>query len=336
MKFRFRRSNTPLRQKSPRDRRKSLILRGKNTPKLKRSKALIGTSFADEFDIFKTEKRSSVFKAIAFKIRKLRERFRQKLAKRLNREPKISLPTLLGILSSIAVITVLAGALVIFSLFFTYGGAYTAVKIPNFISLNEKEATSFSNDIFEYEVKYESNPDHKSGKVIAQSPLPNVTRKLYKNDGKLKITLTVNKEPSYVTLPQMEGTPLRDALLKLKPQGIQVQIIEEYSQVFPSGTIISSSRKKGYKMKSGDVLTLKVSKGKQEISITVPDLVGKSEPEAISILESKGIRINEIRYESSKDKAGTVIAQDISAGTEVKEGYKISFTVSGGMYYSPD
>ncbi len=336
MKFRFRRSNAPLRLKSPTAKRKILKLKGINTLRHIKRVALVRNYSADSFGSFAPEKKKGFWRSFQLRIGELRERLRKQIARRINKEPRLPLSTLLRILLVTFSLTALTGAFVIFSFFFTYGGAYTEIKIPSFISLNVNDATSLATDVFEYEIIYESNPNFKSGSVISQRPLPNVTRKIYEKNGKFKITLTVNKENQYITLPQLIGTPLRDALIDLQSAGIKVQIIKEYSPTVSSGIIIHSSLPEGSELKAGDILTLRVSLGKEILEITVPSILGKSEQEAISLLEKKGLLAGEIRYENSEDKMGTVISQSVAPGSSVKEGSKISFSVSGGLYHSSD
>lgn len=334
MKFRFRPSNAHRRLKSPGEKRKILKLRGTDTLRVFKSKALVRNYSAEDFGRFETGKKSRSSARLYLQLRTLSQKISRILLRRFKREPRIPLTTLLGILLSTLTITVASGAFVIFSLFFTYGGAHTDIVIPNFISLSADEATALSNNIFEYEIVYKSNPDFESNSVISQSPLPNVTRKLYKKDGKLKITLTVNQENQYIVLPKLVGTSLRDTLIDLKAFGLKVNIIKEYSQSIPSGIIFASSHQEGSAMKSGDNVTLYVSLGKQTLNVSVPDLTGKSEQEAIALLEKKGFRLGEVRYENSFSKSGTVISQGTAAGISLPQGSKISFTVSAGLYNS--
>ena len=334
MKFRFRPSSAHRRLKSPDAKRKMLKLKGIDTLRVFKSNALVRNYSAEDFGRFEHDKKSRLSARFHLRLKALSKKISKILLRRFKKEPRIPLTTLLGILLSALTITVASGAFVIFSLLFTYGGAHTNIVIPNFISLSADEATAVSNDVFEYEIVYKSNPDFESGSVISQSPMPNVTRKLYKKDGKLKIMLTVNQQNQYIVLPKLVGTSLRDTLIDLKAFGLKVNVIKEYSQSTPSGIIFAASHQEGSSIKSGDSVTLYVSLGRQTLNVSVPDLTGKSEQEAIVLLTKKGFKAGEIRYENSFSKSGTVISQSTAAGISLPEGSKISFTVSAGLYNS--
>lgn len=329
MKFRFRPSRAKRRLKSPEAKRKALRLKGVSTLRAVRQKSLAVNYRAEDFATFGEEKTRGRF-SLAWErlISRIKSRKPRKKA-----PPLISTPTLLGALCSALCLTLISGGIVIFSLFFRYGGRYTEVSVPNLVSMSVEKAISTSNELFEYTVVYEENPDREAGSVISQSPLPNVVRKLYGRGEKINITLTVNKAAQTMVLPRVIGTQLRDTVLKLKNFGVNVQVIEQYSETVPYGTVFFSSLPQGSKLAAGDKIVLKASIGKQTRYAAAPDLFGLSEQEAESLLKSKNLAVGDVKYENSKLPIGTVISQDIAPDTTLREGSKISLTVSGGIYY---
>ena len=208
------------------------------------------------------------------------------------------------------------------------------MRIPDYTSLDANEASSIATDIFEYKIIYERNPDKKEGCVIAQIPAPNVVRRLYKASDKIAITISVNTPADTLILPELKDRSLREALILLKNIGVRIDLREEYSDSVEYGNIIYSSLPKGSTVKSGDSITLKSSLGKKTLFVPVPDLSGLNEIQAIDLLRSKNLEIGEIKYERSKMPIGTITSQSIANGTSLPEKSKISFTVSGGLYYS--
>ena len=340
MKFKFCYSSSNGKTKKSLLNQKTLRLKGINTLRVKKEKALARNYSAEDFGAFDRQTASGsrfiMFSRAKSSVLNFLLRLKKKRQESNNREPRISLAYLSGMLCSIALVTLISGIIIVLSLFFDYGGSYTDIRIPSFISLDIKTATSISPELFEYDVVYETNPEYAPKSVISQRPVPDVVRKLYKKDGKLKITLTVNKEPESIVLPKVEGASLRDTLLMLKKAGVSVQVIEEYSSSVAQGIILSSSLPQGTALKSGDRITLRASLGKEILYIKVPNLNGLSEQEAVSLLKSSGFKIGEITYKSSKNRLGSVISQSYSAGTSLPEGSKVSFCVSGGLYYSFD
>ena len=331
MKFTFRPSTAKRRLKSPQEKRKNLKLRGINTLRTKKEKGLIPNYRAEDFGIFGQEKKRGRFSLLTEKIRiKLKKLFK---SKKKQKSELISSATLLGALCSALSLTLISGAVVIFSLFFRHSGKYTEITIPDLTAMSAQKATETSNDIFEYTLVYEENPTMKAGSVISQSPLPNVVRKLYGKSEKINITLTVNKEEQTMEMPRAVGTQLRETALKLKNFGANVQVVEQYSETVPYGMIFFSSLPQGSKISAGQRIILKASIGKQPRYSQAPNLYGLSEYEAAALLKSKNLSVGDIKYESSKLPIGTVISQDIAPDTTLSEGSKISFTLSGGIYY---
>ena len=323
MKFRFRPSNKKKRLASPTDKRKVLRLRGIGTVRIKRSLPPAMLPSAQETKKRKTSKAKILFHRLMLRLQAF-----------IKKEPRVPLSVLLKTLFLMLGATALFALVMTYTLFFSYGGAYTEIEIPSFAALDVSQALAVANDLFEYEIVYQSNPEHKGGAVIAQKPAAGVIRRLYKGDGRIKITLSVNEESDYITLPRLSGKPLRDTALALRQAGIEIRLVKEHSSEFASGSIISASPSSGSRLKKGDVITLTVSLGKEATLVTVPSLLGKSESEALYILERLGLKTDSISYESSNGALGTVISQSIPEGTRVLEGCRVSLGVSKGPYYS--
>ncbi len=336
MKFKFRPSNAKRRLPHANSKRKELRIKGATTLRVKKFKELSRNYAAEDFGRFDEDKKSSRFRVFTERIKEFfkffNERFYRIKKKRKERRA-IPCAALGGILCSAILICFLSASVVVASVFLRYNGPHTSVTVPNLISLDAKEATEVESDIFEYVIVYRSNPEQPSGVVTAQSPLPDVTRKFYGSNEKIKITLTVNSEQESFTLPRLKGTPLRDALILLKGKGINVNVVKEYSSTVDAGDIINCSVNEGTKLKSGDSLTLRASLGKEKLFFPVPDLSGLNENEAIAKIDSKGFSVGDVTYVNSKEPIGTVIAQSIAPNTPTSERTKISFTVSGGIHY---
>ena len=68
--------------------------------------------------------------------------------------------------------------------------------------------------------------------------------------------------------------------------------------------------------------------GSSSEQVTMIDVEGKTETEAKKALEDLGLKV-EITYESADAAVGTVIGQDVKAGSTVSEGSRVTLTVSG-------
>ena len=129
------------------------------------------------------------------------------------------------------------------------------------------------------------------------------------------------------------GTSLRDTLILLKEANINTTVIKQYSSSVPYGKIIYSSVPEDTVMKEGDSITLRVSLGKEITYSSVPNLLGLNEYQAVNKLRANGLAVGDITYQASKNPLGTVISQSVEQGAQLPEQSKISFTISGGIYY---
>lgn len=275
-----------------------------------------------------------LFKAFSGKIRELRNKRKRSVKK--NRRPPAPTAMLAGALCSSLLFISAAALLSLLMLFGGYGGSYREVKIPSLVAMSEEEARAQGNGVFEYEVEYLSNPDADEGTVISQSPSPNVIRRVYSSDRKIKIKITVNSPEEKIKLPKTVGLSLRDATLLLKNAGLSYRVVSEYSSVAPAGTVTYCSHPSGTEVDKEELIILRASLGKEIVYQSAPQLLGLGESEAIDKLAASGLKAGKITYTASQKPMGTVIAQDISAGTRVPEKTEISLTVSGGLRYSDD
>ena len=286
--------------------------------------------YAEDMGAFKNEQELHGARRLSNALRRLTAR----IGARMRKEPRVSTRVLFRILTALSALTLLLGMTVVTIFFIGYGGPYRNIVVPDLLSLSIEEASDIAPDLLEYEIEYAKNPDMPQGVVIAQSPSAGITRRLYRKDGRLKIKLTVSTPRTTVTLPDPVGASVRDLSLTLKNAGVRVRIAEEYSSLYPSGTVISATKGAGALLSEGDLITLTVSKGRRTVYATLPDLVGTSEREAVETLERIGLRVGRISYAGSAERLGRVISQSIAAGTKIPEGGSVDLVISGGIYYS--
>ncbi len=334
MKFKFKISSKKRRLMPPNAKRKKLVLRGADTLRVFKCRALAKNYDTEAFGIFEEENmRSRSFSRLKHQSQKLLCRIKLGIKRYLNRPPRIPHMTMLGVFTGVLSVSLISALIVTFGMFFKYNRSYTDISIPNLLSLSADDALSVSNDIFEYTVIYKYNPEVKAGTVTAQSPLPDVVRKFYGKRNKIKLTLTVNAEQETFTLPHIEGTRLRDCLILLRSHGIEPEVIKKYSDTYESGCVFHCSVLEGTELKSGAHITIYSSLGKEKLYLPVPELLGKSENVATDLICKSGFSVGEIKYVNSMLPMGTVIWQSETVGSELLEKEKISLNISGGMYY---
>ena len=287
----------------------------------------------EEIDLFGEFDKEQKSKRTPFsaRLRATFERMRSKwISIQEKRRPPIALRVLLRALAIVLSVALLTALVVVYSVFGFVGASYKTLRVPDLIGLNESDALAKESDSFEYRIKYEYNPTKAAGSVISQSPAPNVERKLYSRDGRLSVTLTVNTATPSTAMQSAIGMTRRDALLMLRNAGIEVALIEEWSDTVPAGVVSYCSFEDGERLELGQNVLIKVSRGKRIPLVRVPELCGLGETEALERLSLSGLLVGEIKYAPSDSPLGRVIAQEFSGGTEIEEGTRVSLTVSGG------
>jgi len=121
----------------------------------------------------------------------------------------------------------------------------------------------------------------------------------------------------------------RDQLKRLDSQIIEDAKKFDPSNTFPIGTIMAQNPRPGATVKTGRRIYVVVSKG--EPLIEMPDLQGRSERNAIFIINNLGLELRNAIYEHSEFyHEGVVSGQSVPAGSEIKFTTSIDIVVSLG------
>lgn len=137
------------------------------------------------------------------------------------------------------------------------------------------------------------------------------------------VNLVVSKGPKPVKLPELAGTPADEARATLEDAGLVVEVVEEFSNTYSTGNVITSDPEPGTRVDVGGTVTLIVSKGPPPVE--VPYLIDMFREDAIATLESLGLVANV--QEGPFTPLNRVIAQDPGAGTMVPAGSTVTITI---------
>ncbi|MBE6667731.1 MAG: PASTA domain-containing protein [Ruminococcaceae bacterium] len=278
------------------------------------------------------------WKGVVKKLRDFLKKSKSAASCALNRIPKKkkekkvksvnSLPLLAGAMTAAILVCAFSVIYMVFGLFSFYGRSYRTVAVPDTVGSHYSKLTNLGED-FIISVKSVNNPDFPDGTVISQSPPAGVTRRIYKDKGPCRITVTVSRSKKYTVPDGILGATERDALLALKNAGIPYKINREFSDSVPN-SVTSIVPGSGTILSAGEAVTVTVSLGKQIDSVFMPDLTGLSESEAVEQISRLGLILGRVVYVESSQKAGTVTSQSIIKSTPVSPGTEISITVSIG------
>lgn len=228
---------------------------------------------------------------------------------------------------------VVLALLIVVSVFFIYrlavsNKAENTVKVPPVVGLEKNEAIKVLKDkkLNGLIVKTVSDDSVEEGKVVSQSPSPNAEAKEGTN---VELTVSVGKNKTIV--PNLSNVEYDKVEGLLKKSNLTLGNVErKYDDKVEENKVISQSINYGEEVEKDTKIDIVVSRGKEDKKVEVPDLVGKTEAEAVKMLYDIGLAVGKTEKKESEQKAGTVIWQSYGKGTKVDAETKVDITVSSG------
>ena len=169
------------------------------------------------------------------------------------------------------------------------------------------------------------------GQVLAQEPADSGTAR---RGGVVEVTMSAG--PDEVVLIEVAGKPAEDVAEQLAgpPFFLDVETRRVFHDTVPRGEVIGQKPAAGDVVLQGSTVTLRVSRGIEQVE--VPSLEGASRADAIVALEGVGLEAEFTeKYSDKVPEAGTVISQEISAGTTVDKGTTVAVVLSKGPVTFP-
>lgn len=228
---------------------------------------------------------------------------------------------------------VILALLIIASVFFIYrlavsNKATDNVKVPAVTGLDKDEAIKLLREkkLNGLIVKTVNDDSVEAGKIVEQSPAANSEVKEGTN---VELTVSVGKNKTIV--PNLSNIDLDKVEDILSKSNLSLGKVErKYDDKVDENKIISQSVNFGEEVEKGTKIDIVVSRGKEDKKVEVPDLMGKTEAEAIKILYDSGLAVGKTEKKADNQKAGTVIWQSYGKGVKVDAETKIDIVISSG------
>ncbi len=216
----------------------------------------------------------------------------------------------------------------IFSIF-----AGDEVKVPNFVGLKIDEANELAaQNELEIEIKEEVvDETTPEGCIIEQSPK---ARRKAEKGSIVQVVISVGVEK--IRVGDYQLTNFENAKKALEAQGLVVEIEREFNDEVPENYVIRHMPSAGEEAQAGSQVTLVVSKGPEETTVTVPNFVGKTLEQATALIQKEGLALGNVSYEKSVIDEGIVIKQNIGGGETVGNNTPINLVISSGNKNSVD
>lgn len=141
-----------------------------------------------------------------------------------------------------------------------------------------------------------------------------------------EVLLRVSSGPPRETVPDVVGQPFDEARADLEDAGLKVERRDAFGDA-DEGTVLAQDPAGGAKLAEGGTVTLAVSRGREPVE--VPDVTGTTSSQATATLRDAGFDVNLVSVPSD-EPAGTVIAQNPSAGAEAEPGSTVRLNVAQG------
>lgn len=146
--------------------------------------------------------------------------------------------------------------------------------------------------------------------------------------GVFAVIMSRSGSTEMVTVPSVVGLELEAAEKELNDAGFEVEVSEKPSDTIGAGIVLSQDPDKDTQAPKGSTVEIVVSTGTEQIE--VPNVVGRTQPEAEKILTDKNL-LPRIEYEENDNiDAGEVLRQDPPAGENVDSGSVVNLVVSKG------
>lgn len=249
--------------------------------------------------------------------------------------PRTLFPIILGITSAFLLVSLIAGIILLSSLIGMVNEDNTVeVQIPDLISknLNDELKAELEEQNIILSVTEVNNDIYGSGQIVSQNPQGGQIRKIATKDHKVTVDVEVSLGKKSFSLSDYAGKEYRKVQIELEGLGVKVNVAQKNDPNVIAGYIISTDPAAGTEVKSGDTITLNVSKGAETSYRKMIDVRGEESGEAKRKLFDSNFLVGDIKHQHSDTvPEGHVISQSIEPGASTAERYtEVDLTISLG------
>ncbi len=142
------------------------------------------------------------------------------------------------------------------------------------------------------------------------------------------VTMQFAVHGAVVTVPDFKGQTVDEAVSRAAALGLDMSVRQQfYSTALPAGRVLLQSSQPGAQVRRGWNLAVAESLGTRQI--TIPDVVGKNEHDAIFAIRQKGLELGTIAHVPDAQRPpGTVLAQDPGPQAKGAERPSVSLLVA--------
>ena len=146
----------------------------------------------------------------------------------------------------------------------------------------------------------------------------------------LVIVVSKGEAPETSKVPDVEGKSESAATSAIEDAGFDAKVVKVYDSDVDKGDVIAQSPDAGDELVVGSEVQIVVSLGKGTGTVSVPNVTGKKEADAVNALEDKGFNPEIFRQYSDTVAKGVVAEQFPDSGSTVAKGADVAIVVSLG------
>lgn len=169
----------------------------------------------------------------------------------------------------------------------------------------------------------QSSDDYAEGEIVSQD-----VEKGEKVDKNTTVKVVISSGKGSVPVPDVSGKSSDDATSKLEAEGFKVSTDYKYSDTVAQGKVIETAPSAGTSAQKGETVTIYLSRGPE--GTEMPNLIGQTEEQAKSTLNSMGCSVNVNTEYNTTQEAGKVVGQSIDPGVRVTSGTTVTIAISKG------
>ena len=169
----------------------------------------------------------------------------------------------------------------------------------------------------------QSSDDYAEGEIVSQN-----VEKGEKVDKNTTVKVVISSGKGSVPVPDVSGKSSDDATSKLEAEGFKVSTDYKYSDTVAQGKVVETAPSAGTSAQKGETVTIYLSRGPE--GTEMPNLIGQTEEQAKSTLNSMGCSVNVNTEYNTTQEAGKVVGQSIDPGVRVTSGTTVTIAISKG------
>ena len=169
----------------------------------------------------------------------------------------------------------------------------------------------------------QSSDDYAEGEIVSQD-----VEKGEKVDKNTTVKVVISSGKGSVPVPDVSGKSSDDATSKLEAEGFKVSSDYKYSDTVAQGKVVETAPSAGTSAQKGETVTIYLSRGPE--GTEMPNLIGQTEEQAKSTLNSMGCSVNVNTEYNTTQEAGKVVGQSIDPGVRVTSGTTVTIAISKG------